>query len=437
MLPKGNPNDPAHDAYEALRSPDFRFLIAGSFLNSLATAILSVIVGFELYDRTGSALALGMVGLVQIVPNVVLAIPAGQIVDRYDQKRIAVIALLVNGTAALALAWLTHSIGPLPLIYLCLFVIGTGRAFLSPTRGTLLASVVKEGKFSNAAAWSSSANQVAMISGPAIGGIAVGLLSNAAPVFAIAGCLLGISAIMFSRIRPRPMKRSKEPVSKDSLLAGARFIYNRKVLLAAITLDMVAVLLGGATALLPIFAKDVLHVGAMGLGVMRAAPALGAVLTSIAIAHKGPFLRAGRTLLLTVIGFGIATIVFGLSRALPVSLVALMFLGVFDSISVVIRNTLQLTYTPDHMRGRVSAIHFVFIGMSNEFGEFESGLAATLLGATTAVVVGGFGTILVVPIIALLWPEVRRLREIKTPHDFELGTGADALSGSVESAQKA
>ncbi|HRA49142.1 MAG TPA: MFS transporter, partial [Thermomicrobiales bacterium] len=370
MLPKGNPTGTGHDAYEALRSPNFRFLIAGSFLNSLATAILSVIVGFELYDRTGSALALGMVGLVQIVPNVLLSIPAGQIVDRYDQKRIAVIALAVNSSAALGLAWLTHSVGPLPLIYACLFVIGTGRAFLSPTRGTLLAAVVNEGTFSNAAAWSSSANQVAMITGPAVGGIAVGLMDNAAPVFAMAGGLLAISAFTFSRMHPRQMKRSPEPVSKESLLAGITFIYSRKVLLAAITLDMVAVLLGGATALLPIFAKDVLHVGAMGLGIMRAAPALGAVLTSIAIAHKGPFLRAGRSLLLTVTCFGIATIIFGFSTWMPLSLVALMFLGVFDSISVVIRNTLQLTYTPDHMRGRVSAIHFVFIGMSNEFGEF-------------------------------------------------------------------
>lgn len=431
MFPRSKSGDPDYDAYEALRSPDFRFLISGSFLNSLATAILSVIVGFELYDRTGSALALGMVGLVQIVPNVLLALPAGQIVDRSNQKRIATIAMCCNATAAMCLALLTHYVGPLFLIYVCLFFIGMGRAFLAPTRGTLLAAVAPVDRFSNAAAWSSSANQVAMITGPAVGGLAVGLLDNAAPVFAIASLLLYCGAFAYSRINPRPMARSKEPISKESLLAGIRFIYNRKVLLAAITLDMVAVLLGGATALLPIFAEDVLHVGAMGLGVMRAAPALGAVVTSMAIAHKGPFLRAGRSLLLTVIGFGIATIVFGLSTWLPLSLVALMFLGVFDSISVVIRNTLQLTYTPDHMRGRVSSIHFVFIGMSNEFGEFESGLAATLLGATTAVVVGGIGTILVVPAIALLWPEVRNLREIVKPAE---DAGAPSSAGERASA---
>ena len=231
--------------------------------------------------------------------------------------------------------------------------------------------------------------------------------------------LLFCGAVGYSLIHPRPMRRSKEPISKESLLAGIRFIYNRKVLLAAITLDMVAVLLGGATALLPIFAEDVLHVGAMGLGFMRAAPALGAVVTSFGIARKGPFLRAGRSLLLTVTGFGIATIVFGFSTCMPLSLVALMFLGVFDSISVVIRNTLQLTYTPDEMRGRVSSIHFVFIGMSNEFGEFESGLAAMLFGATTAVILGGIGTILVVPVIALMWPQIRNLREIVKPVEDE------------------
>ncbi|MGI8403847.1 MAG: MFS transporter, partial [Thermomicrobiales bacterium] len=218
-----------------------------------------------------------------------------------------------------------------------------------------------------------------------------------------------------------PIERSNERVTKDSLLAGIRFIRSTKVLLAAITLDMVAVLLGGATALLPIFAEDVLHVGATGLGLMRAAPAAGAILMSFAIAHKGPFRRAGVSLLATVFAFGMATILFGISRSFGLSMVALALIGAFDAISMVIRDTMELTFTPDQMRGRVGAIHYIFIGMSNEFGEFESGVAAALLGATTAVVVGGIGTLLVVPIIALVWPQVRRMREIvPLPENIEM-----------------
>jgi len=401
-----------HDPYSALRIPDFRLLIGASFFASLAQAILSVIVGWELYVRTHSALALGLVGLVQIVPNVVMALPAGQFVDLHDQKRIMVAATSLNAAAAVGLAALSAVAGPLALIYACLFLIGIGRVFRSPTQGVLLASVVSPAEYPNASAWSSSAGQLASVLGPAVGGLGVALFSDAAPVFAIAAGMLAAAAIATSRLHPRQIKRSTEKVTKDSLLAGIRFIRSTKVLLAAITLDMVAVLLGGATALMPIFAEDVLHVGATGLGLMRAAPAAGAVLMSFAIAHKGPFAKAGPSLLATVGAFGVATILFGASRTLWLSLFALALLGAFDAISVVIRDTLELTYTPDHMRGRVGAIGFIFVGMSNEFGEFESGLAAALLGATTAVVGGGIGTLLVVPIIALAWPEVRRLRRI-------------------------
>lgn len=410
-----------HDPYAALRFPDFRLLITANFLSSLARAILSVIVGWELYVRTGSALALGMVGLVQIIPNVVLAIPAGQYVDRHDQKRIAVFATILNAITALMLAILSAVQGPLVLIYFCLFLIGVGRVCLSPTQGPLLASIIPPNQFGNASAWSSSGGQLASVMGPAIGGLGVAVLTDPAPVFATAAGMLAVAAVAFSRLRPRPIERSNERVTKDSLLAGIRFIRSTKVLLAAITLDMVAVLLGGATALLPIFAEDVLHVGATGLGLMRAAPAAGAILMSFAIAHKGPFRRAGVSLLATVFAFGMATILFGISRSFGLSMVALALIGAFDAISMVIRDTMELTFTPDQMRGRVGAIHYIFIGMSNEFGEFESGVAAALLGATTAVVVGGIGTLLVVPIIALVWPQVRRMREIvPLPENIEM-----------------
>jgi MFS family permease len=394
-------------------------MVAASFLSSFAQAILSVIVGWELYERTDSALALGLVGLVQIVPNVVLAIPAGQYVDRHDRKQVAVAAMAITAFAAIILAFLTAIEGPLVLIYATLFLIGVGRVFKNPTYGALLAGTVPTQNFTNASAWSSSTSSTASIVGPAIGGIGVAIVSDAAWVFAAAAVMLVVSAVLYSRMQPRKVEIVEEKITRESLLAGVHFIRNTRVIFAAITLDMVAVMLGGATALLPIFAEDVLHVGATGLGFMRAAPALGAVLMSLAIAHKGPFRNAGPTLLATVACFGLATILFGVSRSLGLSLGALFMVGAFDAISMVIRDAMELTYTPDHMRGRVSSIHFIFIGMSNEFGEFESGVAAAIFGATTAVVLGGIGTLLVVPAVALIWPEVRRLRTIVRPESFD------------------
>jgi MFS family permease len=402
-----------HDAYAALRFPDFRYLITASFLSSFAQAILSVIVGYELYLRTGSAFALGLVGLVQIVPNVILSMPAGQFVDQHDQRLVASAAAATIATAAAFLALLTHYEGPLVLIYACLFLIGLGRVFSMATPAPLMASIVRPDRFANAAAWRSSTNQTASIIGPAAGGFGVAVLGSATSVFTISAVLLAIASVLLSRIAARPSPRQREKMNLDSIMAGFRFIRGTQVLFATITLDMFAVLFGGATALLPIFAEDVLHVGAFGLGLMRAAPAVGAVLASLAIAHKGPFKAAGPTILAAVAGFGAATILFGISRSMPLSLLALGLLGAFDAISMVIRSTLQQTLTPDHMRGRVGSVHYMFVGMSNEFGEFESGVAAAILGATAAVVVGGIGTLLVVPAIALAWPSVRRLREIR------------------------
>jgi hypothetical protein len=227
--------------------------------------------------------------------------------------------------------------------------------------------------------------------------------------------MLAAAAFAVSRLHPRPIERASEELTTDSLLAGIRFIRKTKVLLAAITLDMIAVLLGGATALMPIFADEVLHVGATGLGLMRAAPAAGALLMSFALAHRGPFEKAGPTLLGTVASFGFATIVFGSSRSFALSLAALALLGAFDAISMVIRDVMELSFTPDDMRGRVGAVGHVFVGMSNEFGEFESGVAAALIGATATVVLGGVGTILVAGAIALAWREIRQLGRIELP----------------------
>lgn len=398
----------AHDPIAALRSRDFRLLLGGSFVAVMAQQMFGVAVGWELYERTSSPLALGLVGLVQVAPVVLLALPAGHVADRYDRKRIVVSAIGLIALCGLGMAWLSWSGGPLWGFYALLFLIGVGRSFESPAFGALTAQVVEPANFANAATWESGAWQASAIIGPAMGGFLVAVL-GAAPVYAIAGSGMLVVAGLLALMRPRPVPRSSEELTVGSLLAGGRFIWRNQLILAAITLDMFAVLLGGATALLPIFARDILGVGAAGLGWMRAAPAAGAVLAALAMALLPPFRRAGRTLLLVVAGFGLATVVFGLSRSFPLSLLMLAALGALDNVSVVIRTTLLLTRTPDELRGRVNAVHFVFIGISNELGAFESGVAAALLGAVGAVVAGGIGTVIVVGLVALAWPQVRQL----------------------------
>lgn len=400
---------PRRDPYSALRFRDFRLLISGTFLAVVGEQMLNVAIGWELYERTRSAFLLGLVGLVQVVPVLLLALPAGHVADRFDRKWIVVGTTLLLALSSLGLALLSYTSGSLVLIYACLLLIGVARSFQSPATSALLAQVVPSEHFTNAATWESSAWQASAIIGPALGGFIIAAQQSATLVYALVAALLLAMGLMLGLIRPRQVARSEEELSVASLLAGARFIFDSKIILASITLDMFAVLLGGATALLPVFARDILQVGAAGLGWLRAAPALGAVLAAVVIAYLPPFTRAGRTLLLVVAGFGLATIVFGLSRSFALSLAMLGLLGALDNISVVIRSTLLLTRTPDAMRGRVNAVHYVFIGISNELGAFESGLAAALFGTVGAVVGGGIGTILVVGLVALVWPEVRRL----------------------------
>jgi MFS family permease len=398
-----------HDPYAALRSRDFRLLLASTWLTVVGEQMLGVAVGWELYERTRSPLALGLIGLVQVVPVLLLALPAGHVADRVDRKRIAMATTSSLAVCAFGLALLSYLAGSLLLVYLCLLGIGIARAFQSPALSSLTAQVVPPEHFNSAATWDSGVWQSSAIMGPALGGFVIAASGGATLVYAIVAVLLVGAALLAALLRPRPVPPSEEELTLRSLLAGARFIWNSKVILASITLDMFAVLLGGATALLPIFARDILQVGATGLGWLRAAPALGALLAAIAIAYLPPFKRAGRTLLVVVAGFGLATVVFGFSRSFALSLAMLGLLGALDNISVVIRSTLLLTRTPDDLRGRVNAVHFVFIGISNELGAFESGIAAAVLGAIGAVVAGGIGTVLIVLLVAYFWPEVRRL----------------------------
>jgi MFS family permease len=404
-----------HDPYAALRFLDFRLLLTGRFITSFGNEMLSFAIGWELWLRTHSAFSLGLVGLVQVVPVIVLSLPAGHVADQYNRRRIVLIAQLSTGLCALGLAFLSYTQGPLALVYLCLFGIGIARAFNDPASSTLVPETVPPNHFSSAATWNSSTWQLASIIGPAVAGLIVAFVGNVTVIYVFSFIGAITFTVLLSMIKGRRLPLAPKSATWSSLIEGFRFMRDTKVILAAITLDMFAVLFGGAVALLPIYATDILHVGPQGMGVMRAAPSVGALVMAFLIAHLPPMKNAGRTLLLAVTGFGVATIIFGLSTWFWLSVLMLALLGGLDNISVVIRATLLLTQTPDKMRGRISAVNSVFIGISNELGSFESGFAAALFGPVIAVVAGGIGTIIVVLAVTKLWPEMRQLKTLSAP----------------------
>lgn len=393
----------------ALQFPDYRLYLISRFIATLGGRILAVAIGWELYERTRDPLVLGFVGLVQVIPALLFSLPAGQIADRYNRKTLVLLTSLLNIIAAVSLALLSATQGPLVLIYACLFLIGTASALSGPAASALMGQIVPAAYYENAASWGSSIWQLASVIGPPLGGFIIAATKGATVSYVIDACTLTVSLVMILLISSPQTVFVKHEPPLQAVIQGLRFIGSARILLAAVTLDMFAVLLGGAVALLPVYASDILKVGADGLGVLEAAPSIGAVIMALTLANRPPFQRAGRTLLVAVIGFGIATIIFGLSTSFPLSLLMLALLGAFDNISVVIRSTLLLTRTPDEMRGRISSVNHMFIAMSNEFGSFESGVAARLLGPVGAVVSGGIGTILVVIAIAWIWPELRNL----------------------------
>jgi len=404
-----------HDPYAALRHQDFRLLLAGRFLTSFGNEMLSFAIGWELWLRTHSAFALGMVGLVQVVPVILLSLPAGHVADQYNRKRIVLITELFLALCVLGLAWLSYTQGSLVLIYTFLLGIGIARAFNDPASSTLLPETIPTDLYSNAATWNISTWQFASITGPALAGIAIGFFNSVTFIYVFDALAAIIFCILLTMIKGRKLALAQKSATWSSLTEGFRFMRDTKVILAAITLDMFAVLFGGAVALLPIYATDILKVGAQGLGIMRAAPSIGALIMAFALAHLPPMKNAGRTLLLTVTGFGMATIIFGMSTSFLLSVLMLAALGAFDNISVVIRGTLLLTQTPNEMRGRISSVNSIFIGISNELGSFESGLAAGLFGPIIAVVGGGIGTILVVLAVMRIWPEMGKLKTLEVP----------------------
>lgn len=409
------------DSLAALRIPEVRRFALGRIVSVLGAQMLSVAIGWQLYDRTGSAWSLGLVGLVQIVPVVLLALPAGQAADKYPRKLMAMGAHAVLALCAAGLALVTHLDGPTWVIYCILFATGAGTSIRSPSVSAMLPQLVPAELFTNANAWITSGFQLASMAGPAFGGFIIAWTGGETLVYALAAAgHLFFVALLITLPTVRTKQEPKRATGLKDALAGARFIFDTPVLLAAMTLDLFAVLLGGATALLPIYAKDVLHVGASGLGWLRAAPSIGAFSMALIQTRLKPWKSAGRALLVTVAGFGIATFVFGLSRSFPLSMLALAFTGVFDNVSVVIRLTLEQVLTPDPMRGRVSSIHYVFIGFSNELGEFESGTTAALFGPIASVVGGGLGTLLVVLLVAWVWPQMARLGSLQDLKPLEV-----------------
>lgn len=404
-----------HDPYAALRFRDLRLLLAGRFITNFGGQMVSFAIAWELWLRTHNAFALGLVGLVQVIPVLLLSLPGGHVADRYDRKRTVAITQSLLAVCSLGLGLLSFLQGSLALIYLCLLGIGIARAFNEPATSTLLPSTVPPDLFASAATWDSSIFQIAAILGPALAGGLAALLNRVTLIYVLDALGAVTFLVLISRIKGRPLALSSKAATLESLKEGVRFVRGEKVILAAITLDMFAVLLGGAVTLLPIYATDILRVGPQGLGLMRAAPSIGALVVALLQAHLPPFQKAGRTLLLAVTGFGLATIVFGLSTTFWLSIGMLILLGGLDNISVVIRRTLVLTRTPDEMRGRISAVNNIFIGASNELGGFESGVTAGLFGPVISVVGGGIGTILVVLAVARIWPEMRRLKTLEVP----------------------
>src|SRR6266480_348190 len=437
------PPAPRHDPYAAFRSRGFRFFTTGNLLSILGRQMLAVAVEWEIYRRTHSATALGLVGLVFAIPIVGLSLPAGYLADRVSRKHIILVSQIfsVITSALLALVSWQHlaityisilrasnrglsSIATvferhqstfhfddpsIPLIYLLLFVGAVARTFGWAARSSFFPTLVPRDAFSNAVTWNNSVFQIGSVAGPAISGFLV-----AQSGFPIVYTIDAITAFSFFLLvlpiprAPQLKKRALEGTWRG-LVAGVRFVFSRKVILATITLDLFAVLLGGATALLPIFADQILHCGAVGLGWMRAMPAVGAFVMALLIAHLPPMKHAGKALLWCVTGFGFATILFGLSKVFWLSLGLLCLVGAFDSVSVIIRGSIVQLVTPDEMRGRVSSVNNIFIGTSNEFGALESGLTAALFGPVVSVVGGGIGTILAVLAAAWRWPEIRKI----------------------------
>lgn len=407
------PTTAARAGRAAFSHPGFLLFQVARFLIVSAVEMQAVAVGWQVYEITKRPLDLGYVGLAQFLPGILLFPISGHASDRLERRN--VLSACYAGYAvcfALLLALSRHGISSIAPIYVVLVLIGIVRSFNGPASRSILPQLVPEEHFANAVAWSATIFQAATILGPSLGGILYAAFHGPSTVYAIATVTAIGATVSTFLIRPEVKARPREPMSLKTLFAGLHYIWNKKLILGAISLDLFAVMLGGAVALLPVYAREILHTGPWGLGLLRTAPGAGAALMAVMLAHWPLRGKSGPKLLWAVAGFGVFTIVFGLSRSLIVSLIALVLLGASDMISVIIRATLTLLATPDEMRGRVSAVDMIFIGTSNEFGQFESGVTAQWFGTVPAVVLGGIGTLVVIALWTWWFPELRHAGEL-------------------------
>jgi MFS family permease len=418
------------DAYALFRNRDFALYLSGRFVAVLGQQMFAMAVGWEIYERTCqtsySALALGLVGLTLMAPMFLFTLPAGHIADNYSRKRVIVSMAAVMAAASLGVAVVSLLQAPLFWIYVCLLIGGTARTFSWAANAAFLPALVDRKDFPRAVNWNAAMFQSSCIIGPTTAGAIIAWMHRhffnspaaAASIYALNALAAIVFCVLISLVRRQHTVAVKEPMTLKALLTGFKFVYASKIILGTITLDMFAVLLGGATALLPIYAKDILFVGPRGLGLLQAALPMGSMLCVFILNHRPPLQKAGRAMLWAVTAFGMATVGFGFSRWYWFSFLMLFLCGAVDNISVVVRHSLVQLLTPDDKRGRVSAVNNLFIGTSNELGGFESGTVAQIFGPTLgntivagaviSAVSGGVGTILTVIAVALIWPEIRR-----------------------------
>jgi MFS family permease len=395
-----------------LRLPSFLFFLLSRSLTRFASQIGAVAIGWQIYDLTGSAFDLGMVGLVQFLPTALLVFVAGHAADRFERKRVVQLCQLAEAATALFLCWGCYGGWLTEVhIFVATFVLGMAGAFESPTISALLPLIAPQGSLQRATALSSAAAQVATITGPALGGIAYAFAPGLPYGIMLVFWLL--SALLTGGIRATEPEPAKDAATSDDIFAGVRFIRNNPAILGTISLDLFAVLFGGVTALLPIYARDILNAGPSGLGILRAAPAVGALLMTTVLARHAIDRRVGMRMFQSVIVFGVATVVFALSHWIWLSVLALAVLGAADTISVVIRFSLVQLATPNEMRGRVGAVNFLFINASNYLGQFESGVAAALLGTVASAVLGGVATIAIALVWMKLFPSLREVEKLE------------------------
>jgi len=405
-----------NDAYAALRIKDYRWFIIARVTLTFAIQIQSVIVGWQVYELTHDALSLGMIGLAEAIPYLCIALFAGHIADIINRKKIILYAGSIYLLCAILLFFVSTELHPILIkfgvypIFAIIFITGLARGFISPALNAFAAQLVPKHLFGNASTWNSMLWQTAAITGPAFGGLVYGFWGIGQAYFFVI-FFSALSWFFFFLIKKKPMpERTKEENIWQSLSTGLKFVFNDQVILGAISLDMIAVFFGGAISILPIFADKILHSGAEGLGLLRAAPAVGALIMSYVQAHNPLFKNAGRNLLICVLGFGVTTILFALSNNIYLVFSLLMLGGMFDNVSVIIRQTIVQLFTPDEMRGRVSSINGIFIGSSNELGSFESGVAAKLLGLIPSIIFGGSMTVATVSVMSYISPKLRKLK---------------------------